>query len=500
MISLILLIAISVFVAFDALHGLRRGLVHAAIRFGIVLACAAVAFFTAGSLSDMIMAVSVTVDGEAMTLSAFFEGLIVSGEEVASLLEGIPTLKGLILAAPVILIKEIVFLLSFLVLRFLSWPVSAILSRLVFPKKKKVDGVKVKRRCFRGLGLLVGAVQGVLCFAVVMVPVFGFLQLGEVFVSEFGDDEGELGQISATIDESFVAPLNKSPVADLLNKTGVRKACMGVFRSLSKTNIVVGETEKEVAYFETLEGMFPTVSSLVAMKDADFENMTDDDYENLANVIQNAQSSETVSAVVKESISVVTNTVVEEGYKGTADIILSTFVEKLMEESLQTDTSSSDTAVAETLKVEVEGLKEMMAVLNDAAEDGDSSEEITVDDMMSNIVESTAMYETVLEIGNDTASCETIQSDIELTEDAKQEVVKAVDKYRKEQSLELGESSDEFKRLEESAQSIAKILGITLTELENIILDASDGQTDLEDVLDEYENQGGSLDDLEKYS
>ena len=45
-------------------------------------------------------------------------------------------------------------------------------------------------------------------------------------------------------------------------------------------------------------------------------------------------------------------------------------------------------------------------------------------------------------------------------------------------------------------EEIAKILGITLTELENIILDAGDGQTDLEDVLDEYENQGGGLGDL----
>ena len=174
MTSLILTLLMAVIVVFSALVGLVRGFSKTVVRL-ITLALAIVAtFIVSGIVTDTIAEMAII---EGQTIGQFILESINGDEMVTRILEAAPLLEEAILVAPSFLIGFVVFPVVFILLSFISWILFLFLSkplrRLFFKEKGKVK-IRAGRR-FAGMAM--GAVTGLLIFAMLMTPLYGLLSI-----------------------------------------------------------------------------------------------------------------------------------------------------------------------------------------------------------------------------------------------------------------------------------------------------------------------------------
>lgn len=142
-------------IALGALLGLLRGTNRSILRLVLIIACAVGAFFLMEKVADVIL--TIKVEGGVTLHESILAGLVEGGE----LPESVQTL---IIALIEIVVGLAFFLLGFIVLSFLSW-------LIVFPILKIFVKPGVKKR--RLLGMIIGAIQGVVVAFVLCVPVTG---------------------------------------------------------------------------------------------------------------------------------------------------------------------------------------------------------------------------------------------------------------------------------------------------------------------------------------
>ena len=174
MTPLILTLLLAVIVVFSALVGFVRGFSKTVVRL-ITLALAIVAtFFVSIEITNTAAELALI---EGQTLGQYVLGLISGDATVTRLLASAPLLEEAILTAPSFVIGFVVFPVAFLLLSFVSWILFLILSkplrRLFFKEKGKVK-VHIGKRF---AGFLMGAVTGVLIFAMLMAPIYGLLSV-----------------------------------------------------------------------------------------------------------------------------------------------------------------------------------------------------------------------------------------------------------------------------------------------------------------------------------
>ena len=178
MTTLGLTILFAVIVVFGALVGLCRGLNKSVIRLMTLVIAAALTFAVAGPVTH---AIAANVQIEGLTLGQMVLESIGSEGAVAAILDAAPLMKEAILVAPAFAMGIVVFPVVFLLLRFVTWIVFLFvqkpLRKVIFKDncnkaeyKAQPKGVRVAKR-FGGMG--VGAVCGVLIFAMVMTPMLG---------------------------------------------------------------------------------------------------------------------------------------------------------------------------------------------------------------------------------------------------------------------------------------------------------------------------------------
>ena len=174
MTPLILTLLFAVIVVFSALVGFCRGFSKTVVRL-ITLAIAIVAtFFVSGAVTNTVAELAII---EGKTLGQFVLGNLNGIEMLDRILASAPLLEEAILVAPSFVIGFVIFPVAFLLLSFVSWILFLILSkplrRLFFKEKGKVKVRAGKRFA----GFLMGAVTGVLIFAMLMAPLYGLLSI-----------------------------------------------------------------------------------------------------------------------------------------------------------------------------------------------------------------------------------------------------------------------------------------------------------------------------------
>jgi len=469
-----LLIAAFVFIAWDVFMGFRRGFFSALLRFGFIGVCFAVAYFASAPLSGILMELPLPFLG-GQTLHAAYEGYLGAQAGLSDALALSEAVEQLVLHLPDVLLSEIDFIVLFVLLRLLTLPLSFFVSRLLFGKPQKKRSKKAQSKgtaegnaekkekkslagTLRGAGMAVGFLQAVVCFAVVLVPIFGIVEFGERFHASFADsEETVLAEISVDIKEGLVDPINASPVTAISEAVGLRSACVSVFHNLSDTTLVLSNGERQIDYFEYLESMFPAVSALLKLSDIDPEHMTTKDYENLSVVLQTAQNNEDIAQAVQDSVTGVVSEFVEESYRASADVVINVFADKVV--------NNKQTVSAEQLEHEVKAIEKTMQVIQTATSESAESafEAVSAEELVNDIIKTEHLYDTLIEVSNDPEQRDVLVKDFTSTEEQKAEMKAELDKYRAE-SVQA-RTPEEAARILEMTDAIANLLDLSLDEI-----------------------------------
>ena len=177
-----------VFLTLGFLYGLWRGFSKSLTRLLIVVAVTVATFFIVPSLSHTLITADISswnlsVGGvQVQTINEFLTEYLAGFDKVNELMNASPTFTKFIQMVPEVLVNIVLFLVFFFVVKMISMIIYWILSAIFF-SKKKTEG----KNKHRFIGAVIGAVQGLLVACVVLMPVFGLMNLAntaEIALSE----------------------------------------------------------------------------------------------------------------------------------------------------------------------------------------------------------------------------------------------------------------------------------------------------------------------------
>ena len=317
--------------------------------------------------------------------------------------------------------------------------------------------------------------QGALCFAIIMVPVFGLSDFSRVFVDQFkNSDSEELRALSETLQIEFITPLESSFIIKAMDKTGVHTACSKTFTALSHTSIQNKKGEvKDIEYFHTLESTLPTVDAFVHLQDVmntategGLGNLTSDDYSKLSDAFATASKSEAVADVLVEVTGAMIKDTVQGDYQETASKVTDIFVAEII-------AKNNESEIPVDLEKELGAMQEVLNIMDSATSSGVDNvfKEKDVDAIVDTIVSTDVAYTTFIKAVEDEETSSAIKNEIVLDESKKEDAKQALDDFLAEKKDTV--SSEEFDRIQAAADAIASMLDITLGELPSDLPDLS---------------------------
>ena len=173
-----MLIVFAVFVVLGMLFGLGRGAKRASIRLVILVGLLVVAFLVTPLISQALLGSDIEVMGRtpAQSVDDVSDAIVKYlqenfGDYVKPFESYIKDYAvGIVLA----IVNVALFLVLYFVIKIFSWSIYAVVARFAAPKRDR-NGNKLERH--RVGGLLVGAVQGVLLFVILLFPVNGIVAM-----------------------------------------------------------------------------------------------------------------------------------------------------------------------------------------------------------------------------------------------------------------------------------------------------------------------------------
>lgn len=163
-------------VVLGALLGLKRGMWKSVIRIAtVVLSCVIVVFLvqpiTSALLTADLSSYGWEIGGVMVTnLNETIINYISTISVVGQALNSSPTLLAVVSSIPAIIVNMILFVVLFFIVKGILYFVDIILNRVILKK----DPERPKRRLW---GMLIGAVQGIICFLFVFIPIAGTMNL-----------------------------------------------------------------------------------------------------------------------------------------------------------------------------------------------------------------------------------------------------------------------------------------------------------------------------------
>ncbi len=476
MIATLLLLIFLVFILIDTMQGLRRSLFPSLIRFASVIAVIVLAFFTSEYIGDHVMEIELTYEGEKHTFEELMS-LYIHNNNLEDALNYSNTIKQLVMHLPEILVKEVLFVPLFFVYRLVTLPIIGVINKIFFPKKKKHAEQEVelteeekekenrkaaRRRWFRFGGMMVGAVQGIVCFLVVMVPVFGICQFSTEFVDAFSENENQaVSELCITMEEEIIEPIESAAWVKTLDMCGLRAVCLHTFEELSHTPFEKDGETIDIYYFVKLKDAFPALDAFLVLQDIDPEHMSSEDYDKLNYVFVTAKDSEEVATVLTEVTTSLVSDYVSDDYRNSADAFTDTFLTEAIAED--TETHNVD------FEKELDAVKTILEVMDRATDEeaehafGDKD----LDTIVDTILDTDVTYNTVLKVSGEEEKVQNFRNEINMNESMKEKTEKLLVDYRSEQSTIV--SIEEHARIVEVTDALAEILGITLNEVPSVL-------------------------------
>ena len=307
-----------VLVLLGALKGLTRGLTRQTVRFltiilSIVISCLAATGITnalLGFFDDKTLEQALTELGAGEAL----EGM---DALVLAIMNGIsPAAVQQILALPMsLIVAPIVFLFVFIFISAVMLIVHAIISGACgFTKKRNNWWTRLS-------GLALGAVQGLLVSAVVLVPVIGLANMVTETVAQVerlddstvmastengGGDEDEADfDISEILDmyDEYVADVTESPALKLVSKFG------GNLISKQISTVKIAGKKQDVR--ETVPALVGIAVDAMSLTDIDVTNLTQEDKDTITGIIDKIMAQPLTSTIIVEGFRAAANAVTE---------------------------------------------------------------------------------------------------------------------------------------------------------------------------------------------
>ena len=321
---------ISVFIAliiFGFVFGWIRGFNKSLTRFIMVICMAVVAYFTVPAITNTILNMDITswniTIGEhtAVTLNELLVNVLRDIPIVEELLEASPTLVAFIEILPQMLVNIVLFVLLFLIFKYVSmifyWIISAI-----FFNKKKMQGKD--KHSF--IGAVIGGIQGLVVACLLLVPIFGivgtakplavsyeqttqqqtaFLDNGLYNATEDGNSSGPKADTDFIFEiaTDTVDAFENTWVVKVLSAVGVDDLSLGMFDNLTtieENGVEIG-LRKEV---NIISEAFPEIKFLI---DNNFNIENNEVLESLDKAVDKLYSSTLLSGVVNEVIPYASN-------------------------------------------------------------------------------------------------------------------------------------------------------------------------------------------------
>ena len=293
------------------LFGLMRGWKRSLVRLGVILLSAILAFVFATSISasvmntplseapDMVkeMFSSVPFEGDIPIKEAVFL-MIGEDESIAQLLEATPSLTNFIAGIPQALLSALLFVPLFLIIKLLLWIPSAIITAFFLRKKSR-----------RLIGGAIGALQGVLCACVILVPVFGCMTTLDAVVNAVPEQsENTIYLEINALDEQYYQPLKKDPAYIVMKVLGVKSLCGSVFNGLTTVKNTDGG---KTAVFHDLNKTLPAVVQLARFEELDTEDLGEKDVELLRSLSLTIGDAPLIVNTASELLSGFANTLLD---------------------------------------------------------------------------------------------------------------------------------------------------------------------------------------------
>ena len=145
------------------LEGFIRGVKRSSLELGITIAGIIIVALITPVVTNAILGIQVTANGETTSLQTFIVNMLSENEDVANLIDNSPSTMQLLEKLPVVLMAAVVFLVLNLVMRLIVYIVYKLIS-LVFKSKKKEKELGLKRNRWVG-----GLISTFKMFALVLV-------------------------------------------------------------------------------------------------------------------------------------------------------------------------------------------------------------------------------------------------------------------------------------------------------------------------------------------
>lgn len=145
------------------LEGFIRGVKRSSLELGITIAGIIIVVLITPVVTNAILGIQVTANGETTSLQTFIVNMLSENEDVANLIDNSPSTMQLLEKLPVVLMAAVVFLVLNLVMRLIVYIVYKLIS-LVFKSKKKEKELGLKRNRWVG-----GLISTFKMFALVLV-------------------------------------------------------------------------------------------------------------------------------------------------------------------------------------------------------------------------------------------------------------------------------------------------------------------------------------------
>lgn len=203
-ISLIIIGLFLVVLLAGFLFGLWRGLNKSLVRMLFVIASAVGAFFLAPVITNWLINLDISnfgIDISGVRMSNLGEILRTLLKDVPYIadLEGTTAFDTIMQVVPQMIANVVMFVLVFYIIRLVSLIIYWIIAGIAFSKKKTEGKNKLRLS-----GSLVGAVQGLLIFLVLLVPVAGAINiLGEVETIITQETESSSETTAASLGDSY---------------------------------------------------------------------------------------------------------------------------------------------------------------------------------------------------------------------------------------------------------------------------------------------------------
>lgn len=318
------------FILVGLLFGIWKGFGKSVIRLFTVLAMAVVCFFCSPPIAKALA--TTNISGLGINIAGV--QVVTVGDAVVAFLQKIgiinefmiasPTFKSFVETIPVLVLNVVVFSLFFLILLAFSHIISWLIAKFTLKKHKKGE-----HKRFRLLGGLVGAVQAVLVFAVLAVPLFGLADTAEAALkaaetSSSSSAEGTTASCVVGSEEySIIAATNTndtekqideikntvSPIIEQYNNTFFVKAFRAVGLASIDTKVFGKLTETTINHEQvrlksevvTLAKVSGKLNSIINLS----ENSTDKDFENAKEAVSTLFESKLVSRIAEETVNYV---------------------------------------------------------------------------------------------------------------------------------------------------------------------------------------------------